>query len=199
LYAGGTPDTLGGMRDAPSLVVLGCWIVFIVTWAVAALFVKRTVERSRSWGRPVIVLMVTLSFWVGRRPHIVGTLRLWTPTLSTEWLAAVVVLLGLAVTLWARAALGSNWSGSVTFKQDHELIERGPYRFVRHPIYSGLLLMALGTAMLRAWISEFVFCAVLLLAFWLKLRAEERLLTRHFPEAYARYRARVRALIPFVL
>jgi protein-S-isoprenylcysteine O-methyltransferase Ste14 len=59
--------------------------------------------------------------------------------------------------------------------------------------------MALGTAMLRAWVSEFVFCVVMLVALWFKLRAEEQLLTRHFPEAYPRYRKRVRALIPFVL
>jgi len=186
------------MRDAPSMVVLACWIVFVVTWVIAAWFVKRTVERSRSWGR-LIMVVAMLAFWVGRNPHVLGGHRLWTPTLSTEWLAAAVVLFGLAVTLWARLALGSNWSGSVTFKQDHELIERGPYRYVRHPIYSGLLLMALGTAMLHAWISEFLFCGVLLLVFTFKLRAEEQLLTRHFPDAYPQYRHRVRALIPFVL
>jgi protein-S-isoprenylcysteine O-methyltransferase Ste14 len=166
---------------------------------IAALFVKRTVERSWSGGRLVLMVLVALAFWVRRNPLVLGQHRLWTPTLSGEWLAAAVVLCGLAVTLWARWALGSNWSGSVTFKQDHELIERGPYRVVRHPIYSGLLLMALGTAMLRARVSEFVFCAVMLVALWFKLRAEEQLLTRHFPEAYPRYRERVRALIPFVL
>ena len=59
--------------------------------------------------------------------------------------------------------------------------------------------MALGTAMLHAWVSAFVLCGIVLVGFWFKLRAEEQLLTRHFPEAYPRYRQRVRALIPFVL
>jgi len=187
------------MHDAPSTVVLVCWIAFAVTWAIAAMFVKRTVERSRSWGRLLIAVVVALAFWAARNPPVLRDLRLWTPTPSTEWLAACVVVVGLAVTLWARAALGGNWSGSVTFKEDHELIQSGPYRYVRHPIYSGLLLMSLGTAILHAWSWQFVFCALLLVALWSKLRAEEQLLTRHFPEAYPQYRQRVRALIPFVL
>ncbi len=187
------------MHDAPSVVVYACWAVFVVTWAIAALFVKRTVERRRGWWRLPMIAMGALIYGAARSPLLLGTRRLWTPTLPREWLAAAVVLLGLWVTLWARLALGRNWSGSVTFKQDHELIERGPYRYVRHPIYTGILSMALGTAMLNARASAFVMCAILLVGLWLKLRAEEQLLTSHFPDAYPQYRQRVRALIPFVL
>src|SRR5262245_8106606 len=125
-----------GMRDTPSQVVIACWTVFVAAWFIAAMFVKRTVERRRGWGRLLALIVIVLAFWIGRNPQFLGARRLWTPTLPSEWLAAAVVLLGLCVALWARLALGSNWSGSVTFKQDHELIERGPYRFVRHPIYT---------------------------------------------------------------
>jgi protein-S-isoprenylcysteine O-methyltransferase Ste14 len=187
------------MSDAPSMVVSACWAVFVVTWAIAALFVKRTVERSWSGGRLLLIGVGALVYWIARNPERLGAQQLWTPTPSIEWLAATIVLFGLCVTLWARLTLGRNWSGSVTFKQDHELIERGPYRYVRHPIYTGLLMMALGTALLNARSSRFVVCGILLVGLWLKLRAEEQLLTRHFPEAYPRYRQRVRALIPFVL
>jgi len=169
------------MLDAPSIVVVACWAIFGVTWVIAALFVKRTVERSWSWGRLVMIGAVALAYWIARYRELLGARRLWTPTPGTEWLAAAVVACGLWVTVWARLVLGRNWSGTVTFKQDHELIERGPYRYVRHPIYSGLLLMALGTAMLQAWSSQFVFCGVLVVSFWIKLREEEKLLTRHFP------------------
>jgi len=186
------------MYDAPSMVVFVCWVVFVLTWAVAALFVKRTIERRWGWGRPLI-LLAFLGYWAARGTLGWAAQRLWTTTPSTEWLGAGVVLLGLVVTIWARLTLGSNWSGAVTFKQDHELIERGPYRFVRHPIYTGILLMALGTAIWQARASSFAFCFVLLISLWLKLRAEEELLTRHFPEEYPRYRERVRGLIPFVL
>ena len=182
-----------------SVIVYACWAAFAVTWVIAALFVKRTVERRWGWGRLLMIAVGTLAYGAARNPQLLGARRLWTPTPPREWLAAAVVLLGLSVTLWARVALGRNWSASVTFKQDHELIERGPYRYVRHPIYTGILLMALGTAMLHAWVSAFVLCGIVLVGFWFKLRAEEQLLTRHFPEAYPRYRQRVRALIPFVL
>lgn len=174
------------MSDTPSEIVFACWVVFAVTWAIAALFVKRTVERRWGWGRLLIIAVWPLAYWSARNPHLLGARRLWTPTPPREWLAAAVVLIGLSVTLWARLALGRNWSAAVTFKQDHELIVHGPYRHVRHPIYTGFLLMALGTAMLHGWVSQFVFCAILLVALWFKLRAEEQLLTHHFPEAYPR-------------
>jgi protein-S-isoprenylcysteine O-methyltransferase Ste14 len=125
-------------------------------------------------------------------------MRLWRPTPAREWLAAAVVAAGLAVTVWARAALGRNWDGCVAFKQGHVLVVSGPYRYVRHPIYSGLFVMALGTAMLGAWSWGFALAALLLVSFWFKLRAEERLLTEHFPDAYPAYRRRVKALIPYV-
>jgi protein-S-isoprenylcysteine O-methyltransferase Ste14 len=187
-----------GMPDLPSIVVFASWAIFAITWAIAALFVKRTVERRWGWGR-IMILIVGLAYLAARNSQSVRAWRLFTSTPRSEWLGAAVVLIGLAITLWARLALGRNWSGAVTLKQDHELIESGPYRFVRHPIYTGVLLMALGTAVLTARVSSFVFCALLLIGLWFKLRAEEQLMTEHFPEAYPRYRQRVRALIPFLL
>jgi protein-S-isoprenylcysteine O-methyltransferase Ste14 len=187
------------MDDAPSILVLASWAVFAVTWAIAALFVKRTVERSWGWGRLMLWAVVPMLFWTIFRSQSPGTWWLWTPTPLSKWLAATIVLFGLWVCLWARLVLGGNWSGAVTLKKDHELIERGPYRHVRHPIYSGLLLMAFGTAILHGRASEFVFCGLILLGFWFKLRAEEEMLTRHFPDAYPQYRRRVKALIPYVL
>ena len=187
------------MFDGPTFVVYACWGVFAITWAIASLFVKRTAERSRSMEWLLVTGAGVLAYAMVRNPHWFGTRTLWTPTEASDWLGAGVTVLGLWVTMWARFTLGRNWSAAVTFKQDHELIERGPYRYVRHPIYSGVLLMVLGSAMLRAWISGFVLCGILLVSFWFKLRAEERLLTEHFPEEYPRYRERVRALIPFVL
>ena len=69
---------------------------------------------------------------------------LWPHNLTTGVIADVVTFLGLLLTLWARVVLGGNWSSGVAFKEQHELIERGPYAYVRHPIYSGVLLMFLG-------------------------------------------------------
>ena len=111
----------------------------------------------------------------------------------------LIVLAGLAFTVWARVALGRNWSAEVTFKQDHELIQSGPYALARHPIYTGLLLMALGTAINYGRPFGFVAFAGICGGLWWKVREEERVMGEHFPDAYARYRAHVHAIIPFVL
>ena len=106
--------------------------------------------------------------------------------------------MGLAGAVWSRKTLAGNWSSDVTFKAGHELIERGPYRWARHPIYTSLLLMLLGTAMVGGRVASFVGVGICFLALWIKLKQEERLLTRHFPAAYAAYQARVKALVPFL-
>lgn len=185
-------------------IILACWGIFIVVWILAAFTTKRTIERSSNWWWRVLVIAVIASFVARRGPGggapygaLGGTL--WTATGAVGAIAAVVVILGLVIALWARAVLSGNWSANVTFKAGHELIERGPYRSVRHPIYSGLLLMVLGTAILAGRVGLFVLFVILFVGFWIKLRAEERLLTRHFPDAYPAYRRRVKALVPFVL
>ena len=103
-----------------------------------------------------------------------------------------------ATALWARATLGTNWSGTVTFKQDHDLITSGPYAFVRHPIYTGMLLMLLGTAIINGHAIGFGVLAFVTLSLWLKAREEEKMMIKHFPDAYPAYKARVRALVPFL-
>ena len=108
----------------------------------------------------------------------------------------VLTLAGLALALWARTALGGNWSGIVTLKEDHELIRHGPYGHVRHPIYSAILLMVLGSALAIGTIGALVGLPLIGLGVWLKVRQEEALMTAHFPAEYPIYRTEVRALIP---
>ena len=112
--------------------------------------------------------------------------------------ATVLALLGLAVALWARVNLARNWSREPEFKQGHELITTGPYRYVRHPIYSGMMLMVLGTALFTARVVLLGVWAALFFIFWHRSRLEEALLTEHFPEQYPAYKQRTKALIPFL-
>ena len=122
---------------------------------------------------------------------------------ATQWsllmAGNVICVAGLFVTLWARWTLAGNWSSDVTFKEGHELIETGPYRFVRHPIYTGLLIMCVGTAIEIGMLRGILGLALMTLGFWIKLKQEERLLMRHFPEEYPAYSKRVKALVPYVL
>ena len=112
---------------------------------------------------------------------------------------AVLALAGVLICFWARAILGSNWSGTVTIKQNHELILRGPYSFVRHPIYTGLLIALLGSSIVYGYARCFIGVFICGFALWLKSQTEERFMIQQFGEEYAQYRQRTRALVPFVL
>ena len=133
----------------------------------------------------------------GARLHWLGT-RFLPDTMIVYWLGLLMVVAGLAFAVWARMHLGRNWSGTVTVKENHELIRSGPYAIVRHPIYTGLLLAILGTAIvLGEWRGLLAFC-FFTITFLLKLRREERFMEESFPDTYPSYRAQVPALIPLL-
>ncbi len=106
--------------------------------------------------------------------------------------------MGVAFSVWARLMLGDNWSNRVTVKENHTLARRGPYRIVRHPIYSGILLGMLGSALQRGGIRCFVGVLICGFSFWLKTRVEERFMVQSFGEEYLQYRHKVKALAPFI-
>jgi protein-S-isoprenylcysteine O-methyltransferase Ste14 len=105
-------------------------------------------------------------------------------TPAVAWLGVLLTAAGVAVALWARWHLGSNWSGVVTLKEGHELIVTGPYRAIRHPIYTGMLLGLLGTAMAMGEVRGLLGIAFAWLAFYVKARREESFLVREFGEKF---------------
>jgi protein-S-isoprenylcysteine O-methyltransferase Ste14 len=126
-------------------------------------------------------------------------LGLVPPVAPIAWATAVLCVMGLAFALWARVTLGRNWSGVVTLKEGHELVERGPYRFVRHPIYTAILTMFFATALAQGHLAAFAGTLLMFASFWIKLRDEEKLMLQQFPERYAAYRRRAKRIIPFVV
>ncbi len=127
-------------------------------------------------------------------------LTLWPFTPAAGIVGDALALAGLVLSVWARITLGTNWSANVVVKEDHAIIDRGPYRSVRHPIYSGVLLMILGTAVLWGTLAGFLLLVVALAGFAVKARSEERLLTEYLGDSYSDYKRRVRwAVIPRVL
>ena len=188
------------MNDPTWVVIEVCWAAWLTFWILMALGTKRTVERGGLVGfRLVAGLILLLLITGGRMLHVSEHSHLWHTGLGLGLVTDAIVIAGLAFTIWARIALGRNWSAEITFKEDHELIQSGPYALARHPIYTGLTAMALGTAINYGRAFGFVVFAALCAALWWKARAEERLMSSHFPEAYPRYKARVHAIIPFVL
>ncbi len=188
------------MNAASERVIEGIWIAWAAFWLLASLRTKRTVERGGLFGYRTVTVVITLALLgvfalLGHRP---GSVLWHTP----GWLALACVCLtaiGAAFAIWARVVLGRNWSAEVTFKQEHELIESGPYALARHPIYTGILAMGIGTAVDYARPIGLALLIGLCGGFWWKARDEERIMSRHFPKVYAQYKARVHAIIPFVL
>ena len=105
---------------------------------------------------------------------------------------------GLAFSIWARRVLGRNWSAIVTLKEGHELVTRGPYALVRHPIYTGLLLGFLGSAIARGRWSGLLATALFFLSALRKYRLEERWMWERFGDDYDAYRSRVKAIVPYL-
>ena len=185
---------------ATTTILALCWAVFVIYWGVSALNVKRTLERRSDWLRGAIIVIVVfgaalLRARFGRAvdPYLLPR------TLPVRIIADVMAVAGVAILVWARTILGRNWSGAVTLKENHELIQHGPYAYVRHPIYSGLMLLGLATAVHYATLGGFVLLALVWVGFALKMRQEEQLMTEHFPDRYPAYRARVKAIVPFLL
>ena len=181
--------------------IIVCWAVFAAYWAATAASTKRTAERQKWQSRVWYLLLLVLGFalLLGAVPLDPLTRRIVPPSPAVEILAAALCAGGLILAIWARHAIGSNWSGIVTLKRDHELVTGGPYRYVRHPIYSAILLMFLATALAADRLGGFVGFVLCFASFWIKLRQEEALMMRHFPDEYPVYRARVKALVPFVI
>lgn len=185
------------LRQSTSFV----WMVLALVWVVSALRTKRTIRSQSSASQllytAILVVGVYLIFakqsgipWLDRQFYSVTI-----PIVLTGLLA---VLMGVAFSVWARLMLGDNWSNRVTVKENHTLVRRGPYRIVRHPIYSGILLGMLGSALQRGGIRCFAGVLICGFSFWLKTQAEERFMVQSFGEEYLQYRRKVKALAPFI-
>lgn len=173
------------------------WAVVVIIWVIGHFTAKRTAV-AQPWTSAVpymVLIMLTPLFLLDAMPLPNARLIHDAPELP----GLVLIIGGAITTLWARLTLARNWSGTIALQEDHELVVRGPYRFVRHPIYTGFLLMLLGTALARGTAQSFAIVLILVVVHIWKLRAEEALLARHFPHAYPGYKARTKALIPFVI
>lgn len=178
------------------------WMAWIVYWWISARNVKLTIRHESVGSRLAHIIPLVVAGWLIAAPKLPGdalSSRLLPATLIVYLIGTAITAAGLGFSVWARVHLGRNWSGTVTLKEGHELVRSGPYRFVRHPIYTGLLVAFAGSAFARGeWRGVLAF-AIAFAALWRKLRLEERWLEETFGEAYARYRTEVAALIPFVL
>jgi protein-S-isoprenylcysteine O-methyltransferase Ste14 len=173
-------------------VVLIAWLVFVAVWLLASFGVKRGSRGAGSvWPRLIaITAFVVVRFVKPESLKVHGVV--W------HAVGAGLTIAGISLAIWARFYLGRNWGMPMSQKNDPELVTSGPYRFVRHPIYSGILLAAVGTALVTTlWV--LVGAVALAGLFVYSARVEEKTMSSSFPDAYRSYRARTKMLIPFVL
>ena len=180
------------------------WLTVLLYWMWSARRVKapaRTeplLKRLVAYWLPlaIAVLLLGPGEWFGhtllREQFVPHTTLVYSIGLS---LCAVGGLLAI----WSRYLLGQNWSGTVQLKQGHELIDSGPYHLIRHPIYSGFLLLFLGNAVMVGDWRGLLAVVIVFVSFWRKSTLEEMWLTQHFGEVYVAYRQRTKALVPAIL
>ena len=187
---------------ARGVIPAALWLAWLVYWAVAARDAKVTQRRESAVSRAAFTaptMLAVLLIAPGTLPGGFLCGRILPANDAVYFSGVAMLALGLLFTVWARVHLGRNWSGTVTLKQDHELIRSGPYGLVRHPIYSGLLLAFIGSAVARGEWRGFIAVVIFFAAVWRKLRLEERWMGEMFGDAYRRYSEEVSALIPWLL
>ena len=197
-------DRVATLNTITPIIIAGwCWVGLLTVWFISALFTNRSRYKENPLKRllPTLPLAFAIYITFGYRHHPFIHVTLY----STGWAnpmmypAILTTIAGCAFAIWARIILGSNWSGRATVKAGHELIVRGPYAVARHPIYTGLLLASIGTALAMAEWRCILGLALIVIVFAAKISQEEKLMLQTFPEAYPRYRQRVKALFPGLL
>jgi protein-S-isoprenylcysteine O-methyltransferase Ste14 len=187
------------MRSFQQYSIPALWLGWLLYWSLAAAGAKPTRRRESLTSQ--LSHVVPLGLGIGllatsHAPFAWLAVRFLPRTVPWFWPGFCLVVLGLAFSVIARRWLGGNWSGMVTLKQDHELICTGPYRWVRHPIYTGLLLAVLGWAIALGEWRGLIALALTTVALLRKISIEERFLAQQFRAAYGSYRDAVPALVP---
>jgi protein-S-isoprenylcysteine O-methyltransferase Ste14 len=186
------------VKDFVGVAIPGMWIAWVVYWLVAAVNVKRT-----RWRQPLgpeslhgIPLLICTLLWLAPRWQPAAlTVPIWSPGPVLPSIGTAIVATGIGYAIWARVHLGRNWSSKVVVKEDHALIRTGPYRMIRHPIYAGILLALLGSALAVGEWRGFLALFFALTGVLFRVNAEETRMAETFPE-YAAYKRESSALVP---
>jgi len=178
------------------------WFVWWITWLAAAAWSDRAVKRPPRRSQIIYRLLAAggaiLPFGLFRHELSAEGILWWAPD-SLSWVMVVVASVGLLFTWWARIHLGRLWSSSVGRKADHRVVDTGPYRIVRHPIYSGITLASFATAILRGTLVAWLGMIVMTLGWYVKARMEEEFLREELgADAYGAYERRVPMLVPLL-
>ncbi len=175
------------------------WLVFVVVWMIWAFRNKPVQSRESVSSRLTYSVLTMAGFFAMFSNDITRSwlrFRVFPNTLLIQTLAVLITATGIGIAFWARAYLGGNWSGAVTVKVGHQLVRSGPYGFVRHPIYTGLMLALVGTALARGQVRGLVGVMLAYAGFRMKSLIEERVMMNTFGAQYEAYKRSTGAIVP---
>lgn len=177
-----------------------CWVLFFGYWLYAAIRKRKAAKRRESIvGRMGQLLPMaaayTLMFSYAAHRGWLG-MRFIPRSVELEIVGAILTVAGLAVAIWARLRLGANWSAQVSIRANHELIRTGPYRWIRHPIYTGMLIGLAGTALVLGENRGIVSFAIAAASFYFKARKEENFLAQEFGSRFQEHRQHTGMFLP---
>ncbi|MBS1842644.1 MAG: isoprenylcysteine carboxylmethyltransferase family protein [Acidobacteria bacterium] len=175
------------------------WFAWCIVWLLMAAWSKPSKRREFPWQRLEHVIPMVIGFLLIYNHSFAWKFLTGRMVPQNDAVAAAGLLLtggGLVFAVWARIALGANWSGTVTIKTGHNLIRRGPYRWIRHPIYTGILISFLGTALLQGEVRAFLGLLLVILALYRKAKREEKFLSEEFGEGFAEHAKHTGMFLP---
>ena len=183
--------------DEALQIAIVLWYILALVWLVLWFGMKRAKKSETPWERAQHILPVMAAFWLlfERQWPALGA-RLFAESPGILWAGVLVTGLGVGIGMWARLSLGTNWSGMVTLKKDHELIRTGLYRWIRHPIYTGILAGFLGTELILGHARGLLGFVILWLSFYFKARREENFLRQEFGEGFEEHARRTGMFLP---
>ncbi len=182
------------------IIAIVSWIVIGMVWIVGIFGNKKTLARPDVRKYLGTTLLLIVSYILVFNTSLSSPLNSMITSQHgfTALLGAALAVLGAVVAIWARLILGRSWSGSTaTLKQDHKLAQKGPYRFMRHPIYTGLFMAMLGLACTIGLLGNYIGVVLGLIALLIRIPTEEKLMVEQFPNEYPEYMKRTKKLIPF--
>ncbi len=182
-------------------ITIFCWAVLLTYWFINAPKVKAAEKTQSSISRFLYMLVMVSGFViVYARVLAIGVLGIQVIPANdiTGIIGAAVCISGVGFAIWARKTLGSNWSARVTLKKEHELVQSGPYKIVRHPIYTGFEIGLLGVAITIGQLKGLLGLSMVFVNHYFKTRIEEEIMYSQFPAQYPEYAKRVKRLIPLI-